>query len=220
MRIALFGPPGAGKGTQAKKLTRHHGLSHISTGEILRAAIRRKTPVGMEAKKYMTAGKLVPDEVVRKLAEDAIAEQGYDQFVLDGYPRTVQQATWLSEFLAGHARPLDAVIFFKLPAEVIVDRLSKRRVNLETGENYHLDHKPPPSGVDPSLIIQRADDRPEAILKRIQVYQQETQPVEAYYRSRGQLVEVDGVGDFETVYRRIESVLTRDAKSRSTAANG
>jgi adenylate kinase len=219
MRIALFGPPGAGKGTQAKKLTRHHGLSHISTGEILRAAIRHNTPVGIEAKKYMTAGKLVPDAVVRKLAEDAMAEQGYDQFVLDGYPRTVQQATWLSELLAAHARPLDAVIFFKLPAEVIVDRLSKRRVNTKTGENYHLDHKPPPPDVDPALIFQRADDQPEAILKRIQVYQQETQPVEAYYRGRGQLVEVDAEGDFEVVYRRIESVLSRDKKS-SAAANG
>ncbi|HMB91068.1 MAG TPA: adenylate kinase [Rhodothermales bacterium] len=219
MRIALFGPPGAGKGTQAKRLTQHYGLSHISTGEILRAAIRRHTPVGLEAKKYMTAGKLVPDKVVRKLAEDAIAEQEYDQFVLDGYPRTVQQATWLSEFLATNARPLDAVIFFKLPPEVIVDRLSKRRMNKETGENYHLDHKPPPADVDPSLIIQRSDDRPEAILKRIQVYQKETQPVEAYYRGRGQLVEVDGVGDFETVYRRIESVLASANKS-SAAANG
>jgi len=167
----------------------------------------------------MTAGKLVPDKVVRKLAEDAIAEQEYDQFVLDGYPRTVQQATWLSEFLATNARPLDAVIFFKLPPEVIVDRLSKRRMNKETGENYHLDHKPPPADVDPSLIIQRSDDRPEAILKRIQVYQKETQPVEAYYRGRGQLVEVDGVGDFETVYRRIESVLASANKS-SAAANG
>lgn len=217
MRIALFGPPGAGKGTQAKKLSQRYGLSHISTGEILRSAIRRETPVGLEAKKFMTAGKLVPDDVVRKLAEDAIAEQGYDRFVLDGYPRTVQQAEWLSDFLAAHAEPLDAVIFFVIPDEVIVNRLSKRRMNKATGENYHLDHKPPPADVDPSLIIQRSDDTPEAIIKRIQVYEHETQPVEAYYRERGQLVEVDGVGDFETVYQRIESVLSVEGEAGAKA---
>ena len=142
MRIALFGPPGAGKGTQARLLVERYRLRHISTGVIIRAAMKAETPAGLEAKKYVNQGQLVPDAVVRKLAEDAIAAQGYDDFVLDGYPRTVQQAQWLTAFLAAHGRSLDAVIFFVLADDGIVDRLSKRRVHAETGENYHLDHKP------------------------------------------------------------------------------
>ena len=207
MRIALFGPPGAGKGTQAKLLADRYGLSHISTGNIIRAAMKAETPVGLEAKTYYDAGQLVPDEVVRKLAEDAIAAHGYDQYILDGYPRTVQQAQWLTTFLETHDTPLCAVVFFILPDEAIIDRLSKRRVHKETGENYHLDHKPPPPDVDPSLIIQRPDDQPEAIHKRIEVYKDETQPVEAYYRRHGALAEVDAIGDFEAIYERIEEVV-------------
>ncbi len=207
MRIALFGPPGAGKGTQAKLLVQRRGLSHISTGDIIRKAIRAETPVGLEARRFVDAGKLVPDEVVRRLADEAIAEQRYDDFILDGYPRTVQQAAWLTAFLEEHGCPLQAVLFFVLPDEVVIDRLSKRRLNTRTGENYHLDHKPPPPDVDPALIVQRPDDRPEAVRERLRVYKQETQPVEDYYRRRGALVEIDGVGDFETVYRRIERTL-------------
>lgn len=214
MRIALFGPPGAGKGTQARLLVERYGLRHISTGEILRAATKARTPVGLEAKTYYDAGHLVPDAVVRKLAEEAIAAQGYDDFILDGYPRTVQQAAWLTSFLAVHGKPLDAVLSFVLSEAAIVDRLSKRRVHVETGENYHLDHKPPP-GVDPALIVQRPDDQPEAIRKRIQVYKAETQPVETYYRQRGGLVEIDAFGDFETVYQRIEAVVKAHAGSSS-----
>lgn len=211
MRIALFGPPGAGKGTQAKLLVDRYDLCHISTGNILRAAMKAETPVGLEAKKYYDKGQLVPDAVVRKLAEDAIAAQRYDDFILDGYPRTLQQAQWLTAFLDAHNEPLDAVVFFILPDDVIVERLSKRRVHKETGENFHLDYKPPPPDVDPALIIQRPDDEPEAIRKRIQVYKDETQPVEDFYRRQSMLVEVDAVGSFETVYERIEAILPSHA---------
>jgi adenylate kinase len=207
MRIALFGPPGAGKGTQAKMLVERHRLCHISTGNIIRRAMKAETPVGLEAKKYYATGQLVPDDVVRTLAEDAIAAYGYDRFVLDGYPRTVQQAKWLTAFLEASGAPLHAVLFFVLLDQEIIDRLSKRRVHRETGENYHLDHKPPPPDVDPSLIIQRPDDEPAAIRKRIQVYKEETQPVEAFYRRQGVLAEIDAVGDFEAVYARVEHVL-------------
>ena len=207
MRIALFGPPGAGKGTQARLLVERYGLRHISTGIIIRAAMKAETPFGLKARQYVNQRQLVPDAVVRKFAEDAIAAQGYGDFVLDGYPRTLQQAQWLTEFLAAHDRPLDVVLFFVLSDDVLVDRLSKRRVHAETGENYHLDHKPPPPGVDPALIIQRPDDQPEAIRKRIQVYKEKTQPVEVYYRDQGGLVEIDAVGDFDAVYQRVEAVL-------------
>lgn len=218
MRIALFGPPGAGKGTQAKLLAERYGLGHISTGVIIRAAIKAETPVGLAAKEYVNQGKLAPDTVVRQLAEAAIAAQGYDDFVLDGYPRTIRQAKWLTTFLAEHGKPLDAVIYFVLSIDVIVERLSKRRVHRETGENYHLDHKLPPPDVDPALIIQRPDDQPAAIRKRIEVYKQETKPVEAYFRQQGRLVEINAVGKFEEVYQRVKEVLntrTGDVSAKS-----
>lgn len=215
MRIALFGPPGAGKGTQARLLVERFGLRHISTGVIIRAAMKAETPVGLEARKYVNQGRLVPDAVVRKLAEDAVAAQGYNDFVLDGYPRTVQQAQWLTSFLTAHGYSLDAVIFFVVPDDVIIDRLSKRRVHAETGENYHLDHKPPPPDVDPALIVLRPDDEPEAIRARIRVYQEETQPVELYYRRQGELVEVDAVGHFEAVHQRIAAVLKTYAREHA-----
>jgi adenylate kinase len=207
MRIALFGPPGAGKGTQAQRLVDRFELTHISTGEIIRAAIKADSPLGQEVKKYVNVGKLVPDAVVWRLAQEAIADAGYDEFILDGYPRTVQQAQWLTEFLEEHDAPLDAFISLVVPDEVIVDRLSKRRTHKETGVNYHLDFNPPPDDVDPDMIIQRPDDRPDAIRERLAVYKNQTQPVEDYYRQRGTLVEVDGVGSFEEVEDRITRVL-------------
>jgi adenylate kinase len=207
MRIALFGPPGVGKGTQALLLTERFGLKQISTGNILREAVQAGTPVGREAQGYMEAGQLVPGRIVRVLAEDAIVAQHYDQFVLDGYPRTVEQAEWLEDFMATHLPSLHAVISVSVPDAVIVDRLSKRRVHRLTGENYHLDFRPPPLGVDGDLIVQRPDDRPEAILKRLAVYRAETQPVQAYYRRKGYLFEVDGVGEVEEVFGRIGLVL-------------
>lgn len=207
MRIALFGPPGVGKGTQAKMLSERRGLRHISTGVMLREAMAAGTPLGREAARYVNAGKLVPGEVVRKLAEAAIADAGFDDFVLDGYPRTVEQAHWLNDFLNAHDAPLQAVISIQVPDEVIVDRLSKRRVDRVTGENYHLDFKPPPPDIDPDRIIQRPDDRPEAIRKRLEVYRSETLPVERIYEECGKLFRVDGVGTMEEVYRRIEAVL-------------
>lgn len=209
MRIALFGPPGVGKGTQAHLLSERRGLRHISTGVMLRQAMAEGTPLGREAASYVNDGKLVPGEVVRKLAEAAIAETGYDDFVLDGYPRTVEQAGWLNEFLEAHKAPLHAVISIVVPDEVIVDRLSKRRVDRVTGENYHLDFKPPPPDLDPDRIFQRPDDRPEAIRKRLEVYRAETLPVEEIYEKCGKLYRVDGVGTMEEVYRRIEAVLEK-----------
>jgi adenylate kinase len=207
MRIALFGAPGAGKGSQATLLVKNVGLEHISTGVILRQAMRDGTEVGRKAKKYMEAGSLVPGKLVRALAEDAIAAQDYDQFVLDGYPRTIEQADWLTEFLTEHAAPLLAVVSLDVPDSVIVNRISKRRVHVKSGENYHLDFKPPPADVDPALIIQRADDRPESVMHRLKVYHEQTAPVEAYYRERGLLVEVDGIGSFAEVHERILSSL-------------
>ena len=196
-----------GKGTQAELLVERYDLKHISTGAILREAMKAQTPLGQEARRYVDAGRLVPSSLVRQLAEDAIAANGYDDFVLDGYPRTVEQAEWLTAFLEQHEAPLHAVVSVQVPPETIVDRLSKRRVHKETGENYHLDFKPPPPDVDASLIYQRPDDQPAAIRRRLEVYVEETQPVEAYYRAQSNYYALDGVGDFEAVHARIENVI-------------
>ncbi len=213
MRIVLFGPPGVGKGSQARFLSEREGVAHISTGVLLRRAIRGGTEVGLQAKGYVEAGKLVPGALVRELAENAIEKVRLDRFVLDGYPRTIEQAEWLEEFLTGRGTELDTVLSLVVPPEVIIDRLSKRRVNRETGENYHLDFKPPPADVPEELIIQRKDDTPEAIMHRLEIYDEETHPVQAWYRERGMLQEIDGRGSFEDVYQLIrDAVLESDSK--------
>jgi adenylate kinase len=209
MRIILFGPPGAGKGTQARRLESRRGLQQISTGDIIREAIKRETAVGLEAKSYVEKGELIPDSVVRKLAEQAIEVAGHDDFILDGYPRTTQQAEWLTEFGEKNDCPIDAVVSLHVDDEVIVERLSKRRVHQETGETYHLDHSPPPDDVDPDLIVQRPDDQPETVRNRLSVYREETQPLEDYYDARGILEVVDGEGSIQEVYTRIVDVLDR-----------
>jgi adenylate kinase len=217
MRIVLFGPPGVGKGTQAAMLYEREGLKHISTGDLLREAIREQTPAGLEAKRYIDKGQLAPTEVVLNLLVPALAKQEYDNFTLDGFPRTVDQAEWLTEHVAERNAPLDAVISIRVPIDAVVDRLSKRRIHKLTGESYHLETKPPPTDVDPELIIQRPDDRPEAIRKRMEVYRDETLPVINYYRGTGLYYEVDGLGDFEEVYARIAAVLEQ-AKRAGRAA--
>lgn len=207
MRTILFGPPGAGKGTQARLLEDHRGLTQISTGDIIRSAMKNETPVGLEAKSYVEKGELVPDSVVRKLAEEAIANEDYDDFTLDGYPRTIQQAEWLTAFLSDHDTPLHAVVSLHVADEVIVDRLSKRRVHKKTGDTYHLEMDPPPNDVDPDLIVQRPDDQPETIRNRLSVYDEQTAPLKAYYRERGVYHEVNGVGEIEAIHQRIVDTL-------------
>ena len=207
MRLIIFGPPGAGKGTQAGLLEERHGITQISTGDILREAMAQETELGKKAKSYIDAGELVPDALVRDLAEQAIADEDHDDFMLDGYPRTDQQAEWLTEFLGANDTPLDAVLSMEVPDDVLVRRLSRRRVHEETGETYHLDHDPPPDDVDPDRIVQRSDDEPETIQNRLDVYREETEPLTAYYEERDLLVPVDGTGGIEEVFGRIEEAL-------------
>lgn len=203
MRIVLFGPPGVGKGSQAQFLSEREDVTHISTGILLRHTIRNGSRLGKQAASFVEQGKLVPGVLVRSLAEEAIADCGFEQYVLDGYPRTIEQADWLTDFLNAKRAPIDTVLSLAVPDEIIVDRLSKRRVNRITNENYHLDFKPPPTDVAPGIIIQRKDDRPEAILHRLDIYKKETEPVQVYYRERNMLKDIDGIGPFEVVYQRI-----------------
>ena len=211
MRIVLFGPPGAGKGTQANLLAERKNLTHISTGMLLRAAMKNRSPLGQKARQYVNSGRLVPDTIVRSLAEEAIAERDFENFILDGYPRTVQQAEWLTDFLNKNNAQLQAIICVRISEEHIVQRLSQRRVHRETGENYHLEFRPPPDSMDPAQLVQRPDDQPDAIKKRLAVYERETAPVVSYYEDSSAFYYVDGEGDVESVFARIADVLERAA---------
>ena len=179
MRLALFGPPGAGKGTQAKRLAEHHRLTHLSTGDLFRAAIAGETPLGLQVAGLLRDGHLVPDDVTNALVAENLAALGHDGFVLDGFPRTVPQAEWLLAYLAERDAPLDAVISLAVPDDDVVARLSRRRTDLETGEIYHLDFNPPPVGVPPDRLVHRKDDHETAIRTRLAVYHADTAPVEA-----------------------------------------
>jgi adenylate kinase len=214
MLLVFFGPPGAGKGTQAQRLAAAHGLRHLSTGDLLRAARAAGTPLGREADSYMSVGRLVPDDVVSRLVAEALAEAGYRDVLLDGFPRTMEQARWLLDDLAEHGTALEAVISLRVPEDDIVRRLSGRRTDRATGAIYHVEFNPPPADVPAERLVHRNDDLPEAIRKRLEVYQVETAPLETFFRDYARLVEVDGVGEVDEVSERIDEAV---ATIRGTA---
>ena len=208
MRLVLFGPPGAGKGTQARRLTERFDLQQVSTGDLFRAALRDETPVGLEAKRFLDEGKLVPDAVVNKMVEGALDTLGHDDFILDGFPRTVEQARWLLDYLDEVGAPLDAVLSLKVEPERIVQRLSRRRTDRATGEIYHLDFNPPPADVPEERLLHRSDDQPDAIRTRLKVYEDQTRPLEAIFREEAPFHEIDGVGEIDEVHDRILDALS------------
>lgn len=210
MRLALFGPPGAGKGTQAKRLAQTHGLTHLSTGDLFRAAIRDQTPLGRQVDDLLRAGSLVPDDVTCGIVADKLAALDGGGFVLDGFPRTVAQAEWLLAHLDETGAPLDAVVSLQVPEGDLVGRLSRRRTDPETGAIYHLDFNPPPADLPADRLVHRPDDRPEAIRHRLAVYHDETAPVEATLRARARYFEVDGTGTLDEVQERIEGAVATE----------
>lgn len=211
MRLALFGPPGAGKGTQAKRLAQAHDITHLSTGDLFRAAIAGGTPLGRQVDDLLKEGRLVPDEVTNGIVAERLAALGYSSFVLDGFPRTVAQAEWLRAHLAVHGAPLTAVISLAVPEGDLIQRLSRRRTDAETGAIYHLDFNPPPADVPADRLVHRKDDEPEAIRTRLAVYHRDTAPVEAYLREHVPYLEVDGAGSLEAVSARVDEALASGA---------
>lgn len=213
MNIVLFGPPGAGKGTQAKKLAGHYKIPHISTGDILRANLREGTELGLAAKEYMDKGELVPDEVLIGIIKNRLAEPDCQVgFLLDGYPRTIPQADALSGILDEIGKPLEVVLNIDVPDDELVIRLGGRRM-CRCGASYHIKFNPPEKdGICDTcggILYQRDDDKDDAIRQRLKVYQEQTQPLIDYYDRMGILVTVDGTGDIDEVFADICYVLDK-----------
>jgi adenylate kinase len=212
LNLILFGPPGAGKGTQAARLQEDFRLPYVATGDILRAAVRDGTELGQAAKRYMDAGELVPDELVIDLIVDRIgAEDARDGFILDGFPRTRAQADALGEAFDKLGRRITAVPLFDVPDEELVRRISGRRVSVKTGRVYHVESDPPKHegrcDVDGSRLVQRDDDKPEVVKKRLEVYHEETEPLVSYYDERGLLRRIDGTRSPTEVHDHVRAVL-------------
>jgi adenylate kinase len=219
--LIFLGPPGAGKGTQARLLQQREGIPQISTGDILRAAMGAQTDLGKRAKAFVDRGALVPDDVMIAIVAERLGQPDARQgFVLDGFPRTLPQAEALDTVLAAASRRVDGVLYFAMADEPIVQRLAGRRVCVTAGHIYHLTYSPPKVAgrcdLDGSELIQRADDRPETVRHRLEVYHRETRPVVDFYRRRELFDEVDASGEIEDVYRAVRQAIAARAGSGRT----
>ena len=212
MRIIMLGAPGAGKGTQAKKITSRYSIPHISTGDIFRANIKSGTELGKKAKTYIDQGHLVPDELVVDIVIDRVQQQDCaDGYVLDGFPRTIPQAEALDKALAEMGQSIDYAINVEVPDENIVQRMSGRRACVNCGATYHIVYAPTKienvcDTCEGELIL-RDDDKPETVQERLNVYHEQTQPLIDYYTEQDKLVEVDGTIDIEKVFDAIVKIL-------------
>ncbi|MBQ1896585.1 MAG: adenylate kinase [Lachnospiraceae bacterium] len=212
MKIIMLGAPGAGKGTQAKMIAEKYSIPHVSTGDIFRANIKNGTELGKQAKEYMDAGKLVPDELTVKILLDRVAQDDCkDGYVLDGFPRTIPQAEVLEDALNKLGDKIDYAINVDVPDENIVRRMSGRRACLKCGATYHIEHIPPKQeGICDtcgSELVLRDDDKPETVLNRLKVYHDQTQPLIDFYTERNVLKSVDGTRDMKEVFDAIIAIL-------------
>ncbi len=216
MNLILLGPPGAGKGTQAQYLIEKYGIPQISTGDMLRAAVKEGSPMGLKAKACMDSGNLVPDEVVIGIVRERLQKDDCNQgFILDGFPRTVPQADALRETLIELDKKIDAAIALTVDIDALVERLAGRRTCPVCGAGYHLLYDPPHvAGVCTkcgATLVQRDDDKEETVRNRMQVYAQQTLPLIEYYRKTGILYEIDGMDSIDSVRSQIEAVLRNDS---------
>ena len=212
MKIIMLGAPGAGKGTQAKMIADKYGVPHISTGDIFRANIKNGTELGIEAKKYMDQGLLVPDELTVRILLDRVAQDDCKNgYVLDGFPRTIPQAEVLDSELTKLGDHIDYAINVDVPDENIVKRMSGRRACLTCGATYHIEHVPPKKegicDVCGSELVLRDDDKPETVKNRLNVYHEQTQPLIDFYTEKGVLKTVDGTVPMEEVFAAITAIL-------------
>lgn len=212
MKIIMLGAPGAGKGTQAKRIAEKYQIPHISTGDIFRANIKGGTELGMKAKSYMDQGQLVPDEITIGMLMDRInGEDCKNGYVLDGFPRTIPQAESLTKALNERGEAVDYAINVDVPDENIVNRMAGRRACLSCGATYHIVYNPPKKegicDVCGEKLVLRDDDKPETVQKRLSVYHDQTQPLIDYYKKAGVLANVDGTQDMEQVFQDIVAVL-------------
>jgi adenylate kinase len=205
VRIVFLGPPGSGKGTQSEVLRERLAIPQISTGDMLRAARKAGTPLGKQAESFMSAGKLVPDEVVIGLVEERVQQpDAASGFILDGFPRTQPQAEALDALLARLGKPLDRVVQIDVSKDLLVERAVLRRTDKRTGRIYHLKYSPPPPDAE---LEQRADDQEETVKKRIAEYEAVTQVLSPHYEKLGLLRRVDGVGKPEVITARVLQAL-------------
>ena len=207
MRIVLLGPQGAGKGTQAQRISRETGAKHISTGDLVRAEIKSGSELGQKIKDYNDRGDLVPDEIIVQMMRPYLDEA--DSWILDGFPRNQAQAEALDEMLKEIDAELEAAVALEAPDDLLVERLSGRRTSESTGNIYHAEYDPPPedSEEDPGPFIQRKDDREDAIRHRLKIYHEQTEPLKDYYADRGIFVQVDATQPISEVTAEIREAV-------------
>jgi adenylate kinase len=212
LNLILFGPPGAGKGTQAERLRSDFQLAFISTGDMLRANVKQETDLGRQAQAYMDKGELVPDELIVAMAADRLQQgDAQDGFILDGFPRTIEQAKALEKQLSELGRRVTTAMLIDVPDEEVVRRLSGRRVCVKAGHNYHVEFDPPKhEGVcdqDGSRLVQRDDDKPDVIRNRLRIYHDQTEPLVEHYDEQGLMRRIDGTREPTEVHGHIRAVI-------------